>query len=160
MDHKICIMNKTIGMNLQSFLLVVAIGFFAVACGGKQKAQGTQLLDPSTFQLTEMTQDSTYGHTQNNPIKVGGAADQQGPSNERRFLNALAGPNGEKISYERSGSCCPFETKSGFLGKGLLDLYEVTWKGIEEPVILYINMYDAETLKAPVGFTIKALKNI
>jgi hypothetical protein len=40
----------------------------------------------------------------------------------RRFLNALSGPNGEKIEYYRIGSCCPFETKNSEWG-GISELY-------------------------------------
>jgi hypothetical protein len=113
-----------------------------------------QLLNNQTFKLTEISTDPTYG-TEKNPIKVGGAKDQEGPLNERRFLNALAGPNGQKVSYNRRGSCCPFSSKNGFMGTGMLDVYEVTWKGSTDTVDIYINMYDSDYLKAPMGFTIK-----
>lgn len=86
--------------------------------------------------------------------------DSDGPLNERRFLNALAGPNGEPLSYERLGSCCTFKTKNSPFKKGLLDRYEVTWEGNATPVILYLNMYDAGPLRVPVNFTLKSKKNI
>ena len=79
------------------------------------------------------------------------------PLSERRFLNALAGPNGEEISYFRAGSCCAIKSKNDPFGFGevLLDNYRVTWKGAKDTISIYINMYDYGTLKAPVGFTIK-----
>ena len=86
--------------------------------------------------------------------------DSDGPLNERRFLNALAGPNGEPLSYERLGSCSTFKTKNSPFKKGLLDRYEVTWEGNATPVILYLNMYDAGPLRVPVNFTLKSKKNI
>ena len=112
-------------------------------------------LDANTFRLTTASPDSTYGYTPENPIHVGGALQQQGPSNQRRYLNALLGPNGESITYYRKGSCCAFNTKNGFMGGGLLDRYEVTWENNATPYILYINMYDAGELKAPKGFTFR-----
>ena len=66
-----------------------------------------------------------------------------------------AGPNGEESSYVRVGSCCPFNTPNGLMGGGLLDRYEIKWSGQTAPVYLYLNMYDKDELKAPVGFTIK-----
>ncbi|HEX7844190.1 MAG TPA: hypothetical protein VF476_00235, partial [Chitinophagaceae bacterium] len=111
-----------------------------------------QLLDNDTFKLTEATTDASYGYTEKNPIKVGGVKQSLGPVNERRFLNALTGPNGETVTYYRSGSCCMFKSKNGMFGNGLLDHYRVTWEGKGDTVSIYINMYDYEALKIPVGF--------
>lgn len=113
------------------------------------------VINGQTFLLTEISTDKSYGFTEKNPVRVGGVDKLEGPLNERRFLNALAGPNGEKVSYYRLGSCCPFNTDKGFNGKGLLDNYKVTWEGSKDTVSIYINMYDYGQLKAPVGFTIK-----
>ena len=113
------------------------------------------LIDNQTFLLTEISTDETYGFSEKNPIEVGGVDKTEGPLNERRFLNALAGPNGEKVSYYRLGSCCPVESENGFMGMAMLDNYRVTWKGATDTVSIYINMYDYGELKAPVGFTIK-----
>ncbi len=86
--------------------------------------------------------DETYGYTQENPIKVGGDA-FGGPSRERAYLDNLLGANGEKISYERTGSF-------GF-GDTILDAFEITVSG--EKVILYIDEYAFTKPFAPVGFT-------
>ncbi|MHB1278489.1 MAG: 2-dehydro-3-deoxyphosphooctonate aldolase [Bacteroidia bacterium] len=114
----------------------------------------TKLKDDNTFLLKEISTDKSYGYTEENPIRVGGALDN-GPLNERRFLNALAGPDGQDITYTRTGSCCPFKSPNGIRGTGLLDRYEISIKGMSKKRILYINMYDRAVLKAPVGFTIK-----
>ena len=114
-----------------------------------------ELFDETTFVVTEQSTDPTYGLTEGNPVKVGGANEQEGPRNERRYLNALTGPQGQKISYYRLGSCCSFKTENGFLGEGLLDNYRVTWEGSADTVSIYINMYDFGDLKAPVGFGLK-----
>ena len=103
--------------------------------------------------LDGVSKDPTYGYTEANPIKVGGAHEDTGPANERRFLEALRGPRGQKISYERMGSCCPFDTVEGDFGKRLLDVYEVTYSGMQTPVRLYVNMYDRGQLLAPKGFS-------
>lgn len=113
-------------------------------------------LDNNTFKLTEVSTDETYGYSEKNAIHVGGAKKDSGPTNERRFLNALLGPNGEAVTYVRQGSCCPVKSKNALFGDyALLDKYEVKYAGQEKPIILYINMYDPGSLKAPKGFTFK-----
>lgn len=145
--------------------LVIFVAAMLVACGSSKKTTGKSggmldygspnvkqtLLDNNTFKIDEISDDPTYGYTQENPIMVGGGV-FGGAQNERRFLNALMGPEGEAITYVRQGSCCEFKTKNGFDGGGLLDKYIVAHKGLEKEVILYINMYDSDTLKIPVGF--------
>ncbi len=105
------------------------------------------------FVVTEFSADSTYGYSPENPIMVGGGS--EGPKNERRFLNALAGPDGQPIRYQRLGSCCSFASKNSDFGYGLLDRYKVEYENQETEIILYINMYDSDTLKVPVGLSLK-----
>ena len=111
-----------------------------------------ELIDNNMFKITRYSRDKTYGYTEKNPVMVGGGI--EGPINERRFLNALCGPNGEKIEYYRIGSCCPFETENSVWG-GMLDKYSVTYDGLEDSLIIYINMYDSDVLKVPVGLKLK-----
>ena len=68
------------------------------------------------------------------------------PGGERAYLDMLCGPNGEGIKYKRLGSCCAFESPSApFYNTGLLDIYEVTYEGLDEPVKVYLNMYVPST---------------
>ena len=142
-------------------LLIILSALLVVSCSSTRNTSTSQPaftgkyepLDDVTFIIVDYSQDESYGYTQKNPIKVGNFA--EGPKNERRFLNALAGPNGEKISYYRIGSCCEFKTKNSPFGGGLLDKYSVTYEGSTKEIVLYINMYDADVLKVPVGFTLK-----
>lgn len=145
-------------------LFFVSITFMLFSCSASKNnssatqngtAATAQLQNHQTFLLTETSKDPSYGFSNKKPIEVGGADKSEGPLNERRFLNALAGPNGEKVSYYRAGSCCPVDSKNGFMGKAMLDNYRVTWEGSKDTVSIYINMYDYGVLKAPVGFTIK-----
>lgn len=145
---------------MKAFTLLT-IAFILFSCSSAKKATTDtgqfsgkhELLDDVTYKIDVFSQDKTYGYTESNPIKVGGF--MEGPKNERRFLNALAGPNGEKISYYRIGSCCQFKTKNSSFGSGMLDMYSVTYEGAPGEIKLYINMYDADLLKVPVGFTLK-----
>ncbi len=115
------------------------------------KKLNAKMLDENTFLLEGISDDSTYGYDQKNPIKVGGGA--SGPTNERRYLNALLGPNSESITYNRLGSCCATPSENGLMGYAMLDIYEIKYTGLEKPIRLYINMYDPGILKAPKGFT-------
>ena len=137
---------------------LIGITLLFIACSTTKNTNiKTDLLDNNTFKLTEISTDATYGFSENNPIQVGGVSSNEGPINERRFLNALAGPNGEAISYFRAGSCCPIKSNNNPFGGGIvmLDKYRVTWQGAKDTLSIYINMYDSGTLKAPKGFTIK-----
>lgn len=150
-------------MNMQPTHLLVLLMLVLFSCTASQKQTGSDqsaelapdygvsLLNDTTFLLTEVSKVKTYGYSENNPVKVGGNDKREGPRNERRFLNALTGPNGEAISYERIGSCCQFKTPNGFMGSGLLNQYEVRWEGQQQPIVLYTNMYEYDSLKVPMG---------
>jgi hypothetical protein len=90
----------------------------------------------------KISTDETYGYTQENPIKVGGDA-FGGPARERAYLDNLLSANGEKISYERTGSVT--------FGDTILDVFEITVPG--EKVTLYIDEYAYTEPLAPAGFT-------
>jgi hypothetical protein len=138
-------------------IIYIGILTLILSCSSTKQTVKTSLKNNQTFELAEISTDKTYGLSEKNPIQVGGVDKQEGPLSERRFLNALAGPNGEEISYYRAGSCCPIKSKNDPFGHGsvMLDNYRVTWKGSKDTISIYINMYDYGVLKAPVGFTIK-----
>ncbi|ATB44615.1 hypothetical protein [Corallococcus macrosporus] len=88
-----------------------------------------------------------YGYSSEDPIHVGG-----GVNGEHEYLEHLRGPQGQKVRYERRGSCCFFESPDSPFGSGLLDVYDVTYDGLEAPVTLYLNMYERKDPRAPEGF--------
>lgn len=137
-----------------STAIIILLTISCTATKQVSKNYQQTLLDKDTFLLEEISTDKQYGLTPEFPVEVGGALNSQGPSNERRYLNALTGPNGEKISYYRAGSCCPVKSDNSLIGHGLvpLDDYRVTWEGSTDTVSIYINMYDSSKLKAPYGF--------
>jgi hypothetical protein len=104
--------------------------------------------------LRETSTDPSYGYGADNPVKVGGL--RNGPRHEKDFLNALRGPNGEAIEYERLGSCCPFSTPNGFQGSGLLDAFRITYENQPREITIYVNMYDDAPRLVPIGFTARA----
>ncbi|WP_210515398.1 hypothetical protein [Hymenobacter terricola] len=121
----------------------------AVSEGLHEKGGSTVL----PFLIQETSKDETYGFTANNPVRVGGGR-EAGARNQQRYLNALLGPHGEVIEYERQGSCCAFKIPAeGIDNEGQLDVYSLTWKGRKEPLKLYLNMYEDGPLAAPMGLS-------
>ena len=109
--------------------------------------------------LSGVSSDPSYGYTEANPVLVGngqpmGGPPGEGPRNEYMYLNALRAADGQPIIYERLGSCCRFATPLGAPGAGgLLDVFTITTPDSAQPVLLYLNMYDAGEKLAPLGFT-------
>lgn len=105
--------------------------------------------------LVGVSQAPDYGRVPENPIRVGvGTGDLSlGPRLQARYLNALRGPQGQPIEYERRGSCCFFQTPHGPGGRGLLDVFDVKIDGVEGSITLYLNLYDPGAPLAPQGFT-------
>lgn len=123
---------------------------------GDTRTIPVESIDQFTYLLIESAEDKTYAYKKSNPVKVGGSNESSGPANERRYLNALLGPNGEEVFYYRAGSCCSFKTPNGLLDNtGMLDQYRVSWTGSMDTLTIYINMYDKGNLKIPVGLTAK-----
>ena len=114
-----------------------------------------RLADNITFVITEYSKDKKYGYNKDYPVNLFYGTTKNETINQQRFLNALAGPKGEKITYTKLESCCPFPTKRSEMGVGLLDVYELKWEGQRKPVTLYLNIYEKAVLMVPVGLTLK-----
>jgi hypothetical protein len=145
---------------MKTYLSLIFLVF--LSCDNKQKKLEKALLEKEEqveldyFHVINQSSDKSYGFTEANPIKVGGRSEHVGPKNERRFLSALKGPNGETVRFYREGSCCLFKTPNLESGlKGSLDIYKVYWDGINDTLQIYINMYDKDSLMIPVGLTSK-----
>ena len=109
------------------------------------------------FVLTEYAPDAKYGYNKDYPINLGFENEKNSPKNIVYFFNALNGPNGEKISYEKIDTCCPFPTKKSSMGAGTLEIYQITIEGSEKKLTLYVNIYEKGKVLCPKGFSIKKL---
>ncbi|MCI9846449.1 2-dehydro-3-deoxyphosphooctonate aldolase [Flavobacterium pectinovorum] len=112
----------------------------------------------NTFIIKEFSKDKKYGYNPDYPINIFYRNTKDETLNETRFLNALAGPNGEKITYTRLETCCPFPTKRSDMGAGFLNVYELKWEGQKKPATLYLNIYEKGILMVPMGLTLKQEK--
>lgn len=153
---------------MKNILYTISLLLFITACGSQKtavsktkedvltKSDGKHpqiLVNSYAFLVEKYADNTTYGFEPENAIKVGGVAEGEGPTNERRFLNALAGPQGEELDYYRVGSCCPQPTENSTYGQALIDKYAVYYEGSKDTLVVYINMYDSEKLMIPKGFT-------
>jgi hypothetical protein len=108
----------------------------------------------NTFDIKLFSTDKKYGYDKDYPINIFYQTSKS-DINQERFLNALAGPKGEKITYIKLESCCPFPTKRSDMGAGFLDVYELKWEGQKKPIILYLNIYEKGILMVPFGLRLK-----
>ncbi len=104
------------------------------------------------YKIMGISEDPTYGYSQENPILVGNVR-EYGMQPEYDYMKALRGPDNQSLTYKRLGSCCPFETEASPWGGGRLDIWEITYEGLDEPVHIYLNPYHYNRPMAPMGFT-------
>lgn len=114
-----------------------------------------QLTKDNTFVVTEYSKDPKYGYDPDYPVNVFFRNTKDENLNAERYLRALAGPNGEAITYTKLESCCPFPSKRTEMGAGFLDVYLLKWEGQKEVVKLYLNIYERGYLLVPVGLSSK-----
>ncbi len=132
---------------MKKLLLLAAI----IVMFGAHFAHAQAFMEKSEIVVEKVSKNKKYGYlpTRKHSIKVGSIP------NEKQFLACLCGPNGESLSCVRLGSGWPFETENSWSGKGFLDKWQITYEGCTEQIILYINGYDYDTPKCPVGLRIK-----
>lgn len=149
---------KLLKIALLSFLIITicsCISTKSTLMNVDNNAPMPKLNAENNFVLTQISNDSRYGYDKNYPINVFYINATNEEINCKRFLNAIFGPNGEKITYKKTGICCPFPTKNINTGGGFLEVYEITYDGLKTPKILYLNIYERGLLLAPKDFTIK-----
>lgn len=154
-------------------LLADKLGQRDAACTDFLKAQalGMEDIDPkidrcrgttksdfpihSILRLEKTAKNKTYGFTEKNPVMVG-TGTEGGPANQRAYLDLLRDEQGQPVTYERLGSCCPYKSEHGYIGgMGMLDQYEITYlneRGVEKKAVVYISFYDYEEPLVLHGF--------
>jgi hypothetical protein len=148
-------MKKTIAF---IFLLITSVSCISTKStlqNVDDNAPIPQISGNNTFLITEYSKNAKYGYDKDYPINIFFRNTTDESINQERFLNALAGPKGEEITFKKLESCCPFPTKRSEMGAGFLDVYEVTWQGQKKPIILYLNIYEKGLLKVPMGLSLK-----
>lgn len=149
-------------MRKYNFYLFIAFAGLFISCGSVKstlKNVDNNAPRPAVkdghYVITEYSNDKKYGYDKDFPINLGFDNEKYGARSIDYFFNALTGLNGEKLTYIKTESCCPFPTKRSVMGGGILDLYEVTFQSKEKKITLYFNIYDKGKIMCPNGFLIK-----
>jgi hypothetical protein len=96
-----------------------------------------------------VSDDPAFATTKEHAVQVGGGA-MYAAARERRYLDALRGPGGEPLQYKRRGSL-PLDPQGA--DRTILDIYDVTYPGIPQPAVWYLDAYHFDdALVAPKGF--------
>lgn len=134
---------------LKNFVLMLMLSqLFSCATTSKEP------LPPEAFHMT--SQDPSYGYRKNNPIELGGFLwGTKFEGSHIQYFEGLMGPNGEQVRVQRLGSCCEFIDSSMPMGGGLLDMYQLSYDGIPEPKVIYVNLYKFKKPMAPKNFVLE-----
>lgn len=107
------------------------------------------------LRLSKKALRNSYGFKETDPVKVGNGP-EGGPANARMYLDLLRDPGGRAVQYTFAGSCCPYTSANGLLGKtALLDKYEISYRaadGSKKKDIVYISYFDFEEPMILPGF--------
>lgn len=142
---------------LISLILLTSCGAIKSTLKNVENSAKKPAIVSNQFILTEYATDEKYAFNKDYPVNLGFENETYSPKNIVYFFNSLVGPNGEKISYEKIDTCCPFPTKKSVMGAGTLEIYQVTFEGTDKKLILYLNIYEKGKVLCPKGFSIKKL---
>ncbi|MQP25721.1 2-dehydro-3-deoxyphosphooctonate aldolase [Flavobacterium sp. LMO8] len=109
------------------------------------------------YVITEYAENNKYGFDPDYPVNIGFIHEKQETINIEYYFNGLEGPNGEKISFRKVDTCCPFPTKNTNMGAGTIGIYEVTFEGTTKKITMYFNIFEKGKIVCPKGFSIKKL---
>ncbi|WP_298143387.1 2-dehydro-3-deoxyphosphooctonate aldolase [Flavobacterium sp.] len=147
--------KKVVGCLLVAAILSACVSTKSTLKNVDENAPELQLNAVGNFVITDVSTNPKYGYDKDYPINVFFQNTKNDTINQFRFLNALAGPQGEKLRFRRIDDCCPFPSKRNDIGVGLLNRYEITWEGQKEPIVLYLNIFAKGRIAVPVGLTLK-----
>ncbi len=115
----------------------------------------------STYLIQSISSDAEYGFTERKPVFLGVKGMKDADNSVEKYLNALRGPNGETLVYERIKACCVFKTPNqkafNYPGKeypfGMLEVYQLSY-GENKIKTVYFNIYDEGPVQGLYGFSI------
>lgn len=149
-------MKKTV-LFITIVLLTASCGSIKSSLKNVDNSAPVPVVKNNAFVISAYSKDKKYGYNKDYPINIFYKGTKNDTINQQYFLNALAGPKGEKITFTKLENCCPFPTKTSEMGAGFLDVYELKWAGLKTPIILYLNIYERGQLMVPVGLSLKKL---
>ena len=147
-------MKKTV-LFITIVLLTASCGSIKSSLKNVDNSAPVPVVKNNAFVISAYSKDKKYGYNKDYPINIFYKGTKNDTINQQYFLNALAGPKGEKITFTKLENCCPFPTKNSDMGAGFLDVYELKWEGLKNPIILYLNIYERGLLMVPAGLSLK-----
>jgi len=94
--------------------------------------------------------DAEYGLSPTKPIQIGGGPVYMN-ARQRRFLDALRGPDGQTLRVVGGIGSGPANLP-GF-GRTIIDTYTVTYEGHDQPISIFMDAYHFGHPRVPKGFT-------
>ena len=129
---------------MPSYLCMIAAAVVCLSTAAEARAQES-VSGAKPASACPISTDAEFGRLLAKPIRVGGGAAYAG-ARERRYLDGLRGPAGEVLTYTRTGSTMP-----GVNQGRPVDVYTVTYAGLDKPFTLYLDAYHFEEATAPAG---------
>ncbi len=94
-----------------------------------------------------------YGLNPKEPVMIGGI--DEGPRRTYDYFRRLRSSTGAQVRVRRTGFCYRFQTPNARIGDHApLDKYELTYDGLDSPIVIFVNIYDEGEIKAVAGFTL------
>lgn len=149
-------MKKTV-LFIALLLTITSCGSIKSSLKNVDNTAPVPVVKNNAFVINAYSKDKKYGYNKDYPINIFYRDTKNDTINQQYFLNALAGPKGEKITFTKLENCCPFPTKTSEMGAGFLDVYELKWAGLKTPITLYINIYERGQLMVPIGLSLKKM---
>ena len=106
------------------------------------------------IKLKEYSDSENYGLNKRAQIPIGVIGlSEDGEANAKRYLNSLAGPQGEEIQYYFIKKCCGKKVEGTFSSQEDSFIYGVSYKGGKDTVHLILNPNESGKLYIPEGFS-------
>lgn len=134
-------------------LRIACLGLLTLsACASSNPAVVRAPREEASVVATNLPEDgSTYGYRAEDPVRVG-----WGNPGVMAFFELLRGPQGQRVAWKRLGPCCDTGPTPSLEYAGL-EVFEVGYEGLTDPVRLFIDPNHGAAIRAPQGFTIEGL---
>jgi hypothetical protein len=113
----------------------------------------------SLIKIEGVSKSTRFAFTPEEPVKLGVTKRDLALTYIEKYFNSITGPNGEVVRYKRLKSCCPYKTVNSeefpYQNLAVLEVYQVLYDGLKEPILIYINFFDEGKVMAPKFFLVK-----
>jgi hypothetical protein len=131
-------------------LRVACVGLLLLtACASSSKSVSPAREARGPVQSQPKQEVVSYGFHPEDPVRVG-----WGNPGIMAFFELLRGPQGQRVAWRRVGPCCEAGPSAP---SAALEVFEVTYEGLDRPVRLYLDPHNGAAIHAPSGFIIEGL---